>query len=142
MATIVYPANNLSISNFAVRNGNNVFNGDQTINGSLFISNDLEISGRTIFKVGQVSKTNIQTSNYEISYETDYYVSFSGSNLTATLPPPNVCEGSMFVVKNKHTSKLHITSSNGYIDGKISAELDVRYNSYTFISDGIEWNII
>lgn len=105
-------------------------------------TSSVNILGKSVFSGSQIVNTNIKISNYTASAEADYYLSFSGSNLTATLPQASTSRGSVFILKNKHTSPLFINTLGGLIDGQSSATITTRYYSYTLISDGIDWNII
>jgi len=117
--------------------------------GPLSRSNILEvytgsvnILGQTVLSGGQKIKIQSKTSNYSLDPVSDYVIIFSGSNLTGTLPTAANNQGTMFVIKNKHTSSLFITSSGGLIDDQSNASINIQYHSYTVVSDGTGWNII
>jgi len=120
-------------------------------NGShdLIRSNILEVYSGSVVVSGTLQNTggikvNIsnQTSDYTIDSNSDYIITFSGTNLTGTLPDAALSVGSTFIIKNKDTSPLFITSSGGLIDGASDVTINTQYYSYTLVSDGTDWNVI
>ncbi len=108
----------------------------EVYSGSVVVSGTLQNTGGI--------KVNIsnQTSDYIIDPNSDYIITFSGTNLTGTLPDAALSVGSTFIIKNKDTSPLFITSSGGLIDGLSDVIIDEQYYSYTLVSDGVDWNVI
>lgn len=102
----------------------------------------VNILGQSVLDGGQVVKISNKTSNYSLTASSDYIITFNGTNLTGTLPSASLCNGSTFIIKNKHSSPLYITSSGGNIDGNGAVTISLQYHSYTLVSDGIDWNII
>ncbi len=121
---------------YAKLNGGNIFTGNQEITGSI------NILGQSVLNGGQKVKISSKTSNYALTASSDYIVAFNGTSLTGTLPSASLTEGATFIIKNKNTSPLFITSSGGLIDGASNATISTRYYSYTLVSDGTDWNVI
>ena len=125
-------ANNAAWAGYARANtSSNTFIGDQIITGSI------KNTGGMVIPVKKL------TGNYSITASLDHVLAFNGSNLTASLPSATSNNGSTFVIKNNHSTNLHITSSiAGLIDGQTSAVIDRQYNSYKLVSDGTDWLVI
>lgn len=111
--------------------------------GAISGSGTLQAGGQSTFGAGVKIAYAAKTGNYSLTASSDYVVSFSGSNLTGTLPSAANIQGSVLVCKNLHTSSLFISASAGTIDGSTTGVyINGRYTSYTFLSDNTNWLII
>jgi hypothetical protein len=84
--------------------------------------------------------TSAKTANYTLT-TSDQLVTFSGSNLTATVPDPTTCSGTVLRVKNLNTSNLTVVSagSSKTIDGAASV-LVLQYRTLELVSNGTTWH--
>jgi len=82
------------------------------------------------------------TSDYNANYDDIVLVDASSGAVTITLPPPRA--NAIVNVKkiDNSTNPVIVDGGGASIDGQSSIQMTVQYESYTFISDGINWWII
>lgn len=80
-----------------------------------------------------------KTANYTLT-TTDQLVTFNGSNLTATLPDPTTCAGTVLRVKNLNASGVTVSSAgtSKTIDGATS-QLVLQHRTLQVVSNGAQW---
>lgn len=119
------------------------FSGGTIAGTTISGSSTLQAGGQSTFGAGIKIPYAAKTGNYSLTASSDYVISFSGSNLTGTLPSAANIQGSVLVCKNLHTSSLYITASGGTIDGSTTGiTIYNQYTSLTFISDNTNWLIV
>lgn len=80
-----------------------------------------------------------KTANYTLT-TADQLVTFNGSNLTATLPDPTTCAGTVLRVKNLNATGVTVSSAgtSKTIDGATS-QLVLQQRTLQVVSDGAQW---
>lgn len=83
-----------------------------------------------------------KTSNYTVD-NTDCVINCTSGNFTVTMPTAVGLGGKYFVIKNSGTGTITIDADGSEtIDGAANKIMAVQYESYTLISDGVNWLVI
>lgn len=94
----------------------------------------------TYFGSTSVSTTQTINTSYQL-----YLADASSGSITLTLPPASSNEGFVLnIKKTDNTTSLVTIDGNGSetIDGDLTKDLTIQYESVAIVSDGSNWSII